>query len=97
MVPEAFAGGKHSWDDHGTDTDGRAFQGVVEILAMGGGAVDQRRAGRIEGPPMTEGRALSLGLAAIDERGDIILLPGGDAEPGHIQKVVHGDFLGFGG
>ena len=42
----ALAGGEHRRHDDGAGMHRAAFKRVVEILAMDGGAVDQRRAGR---------------------------------------------------
>src|SRR3546814_3988539 len=43
-----LGGGQHGGDDHGADTDRRALQGVVEVLAVDRDAVDQRGTGRSE-------------------------------------------------
>ena len=42
-APLPLAGGEHGRDDDGAGMDGAALERVVVILAMGGGAVDERR------------------------------------------------------
>src|SRR3546814_5220920 len=49
-----LGGGQHGGDDHGADTDQRALQGVVEVLAVDRDAVDQRGTACVEGAALAE-------------------------------------------
>src|SRR3546814_13477076 len=56
-----LGGGQHGGDDHGADTDRRALQGVVEVLAVDRAPVDQRGTGGVDG-------GAQIGRAAGGER-----------------------------
>ena len=58
--PLALARRNNRRNDHRAGVHGTAFERIVEILAMGGGAVDEGRAERVERPLMTERGARAL-------------------------------------
>ena len=55
--PFPLARGEHRGDDDGAGMDRPALERVVEVLAVRGGAVDERRAERIEPAGVAERRA----------------------------------------
>ena len=86
--PLTLAGRHHGGQDHGPGMDRTTLEGIVEILPMGGGAVDQRGAETIEAAAMAERRA---GTAAIDRRQggrDIVFTTRGNAQSCHVEKQL---------
>jgi hypothetical protein len=69
---------------------GRALEGVVVVLAMGGGAVDQRRPRDVEAAAMAEGGAAPLFGPGPQRRPDIVLIARGDRQADMIQQRVAG-------
>src|SRR3546814_6461992 len=60
-------GGQNSGYDHGADTDRRALQGVVEVLAVDRDAVDQRGTGGVEGAALAERGAGAVAVPRSEE------------------------------
>ncbi len=75
-------------DDHGPGMDRAALEGVVVILAMRGGAVQERGAEGIEIAAMTEHGAGAAAIDRLERRGDIGLVARGDAKPGHVEHEL---------
>src|SRR5258706_10249144 len=65
-----------------------AFEGVVEILAVRSGAVQEGRIFRVEGLRMPERGAGAAGIHAFFERQDVIAVARGDAKARHVQQKV---------
>ena len=65
-----------------------ALERVVEILAMRGGAVDERCAGRGQGAGMADCRTGAVVVATGKRAPDIILVAGGDAEPDDVDQQI---------
>src|SRR5262249_14821720 len=78
LVP--LASRQHCRHDHGTGMNRPAFEGVVEVLAMGRGAVDKGRAAGAESTRMAYGGARPFIIATGDSGPDVILVTSGDAE-----------------
>src|SRR3546814_8909147 len=81
-----LGGGQHGGDDHGADTDRRALQGVVEVLAVDRDAVDQRGTGGVEGAALAERGAGAVAVPAVDYLLNIGLVARGKAEAGGIDQ-----------
>ncbi len=84
----ALAGCQHRRHDHRAGMDGPAFEGVVEILAMGRGAVDEGRAGGRQraGVPDHGARAVIVGTG--QRRLDVVLVARGDTETDDVDQQV---------
>ena len=65
-----------------------AFEGVVEILAVRGGAVDEGGAGRAQRARMTDRGARPVVVAAGERALDVILVARGDAKADDIDQQV---------
>ena len=78
--------------DDGARMDGAAFKGVVIILTMRGGAVDQRRIVGTVGIRVPYGGDRAFGRRAAARGGNVIQLPRGDAEAGHVNHQQTDDF-----
>ena len=65
-----------------------AFEGVVEILAMRGGAVDEGGARRAQRAGVADRRARPVVVAAGERALDVVLVARGDAEPDHVDQQV---------
>jgi hypothetical protein len=76
---------EHGRNDDGARMNRAAFERIVVVLAMCGGAVGQRRGRRIEAAGMTDHRAMS-GLRRRPHRAHVVRVPRGDAEAGHIHQ-----------
>jgi hypothetical protein len=63
-----------------------AFKRVVEILAMDGGAIDQRGRRNIEFALMAYCGARALAIAGGDSGLNVVLVPGGDHQPARIEQ-----------
>ena len=74
-----LAGGEHRRHDHGAGMDRAALEGVVEILAMRGRAVDESGARRIQRALVPDRRAGAVIVAARQRAFDIVLVARGDA------------------
>ena len=65
-----------------------AFERIVEILAMRGGAVDEGRTRRGQRARVTDRRARAVIVAAGERASDIILVARGDAEADDIDQQI---------
>ena len=70
--PVALAGREHGRHDDRAGMHRPALEGVVEILAMRGGAVDQRRAGRAQRAGVADHGAGTVVVAAGERRLDVV-------------------------
>ena len=85
--------GEQRRHDHGAGMDGPALEGVVEILAMRGRAVDER--GLVTGQRlrMADGRRTAAAFRARQRRRDVVGRTGGDAKARHIEEEPMADRL----
>ena len=83
MMP--LAGSEHRGNNDRSGMDRATLEGIVEILAMGSRAVDERRARRVEAARMPNCRARSIVVPAGQGGFDVVLAAGGDAEPGDVN------------
>ena len=67
-----------------------AFERIVEILAMRGGAVDHRRVFRAELAAMPERAARAAAIDAGDQRAHVIGIARGDAQSGDVDQQLLG-------
>jgi len=94
--PLAFARGEGSGNDHGACVNRTAFERVVEVLAVRGGAVDQRGADSVERAAVTDRGAAAAAIHAGERRLDVIGVAGGHAQAENVEKKTpHG--LAYGG
>ena len=84
----ALAGGEHRRHDHRAGVHGAALEGVVEILAVRGRAVDEGGAGRAHGACMADRGARPLLVPARERRLDVIRVARGETEPDHVDGEV---------
>jgi hypothetical protein len=85
---EALARGQHRRHDDGARMDRPALEGVVEILAMRGRAVDERRRVQV-GAPVVPDQRRGAGLLRGGEHGvHVIRAARRDAQPGIIEDEV---------
>src|SRR4051812_7210962 len=68
--------------------DGAAFERVVEILAMDGGAVDEGGTGRTHRPRVADRGADPSVIPRRQRRLDVILVAGGHAQANHIDQQI---------
>ena len=81
-----LGGGKHSRHDDGARMHRPALEGVVEVLAMGGRAVDERRAGGAERLRVADG-GRRAGVRPGGERGfDVVGAARDDAQADDIDQ-----------
>ncbi len=88
----ALTGRERSGDDHRAGMHRPAFERVVEILAVGGGPVDERRAERVEGALVADRRAAAAAIDARERRPDVLTLTGGHAEAADVEKETTDGF-----
>ena len=74
-----------------------ALEGVVVILAVRRGAVDQRGAERVEAAGVAERRARAAAIARGERGGDVGLAPRRDAQPGDVHEEMTRRLHGAGG
>ena len=86
MVP--LASRQHRRHDHRAGMHRTALEGVVEILAMRRGAVDEGGAGRGHGARVPDGRAGAVVLPAGERGLDVVGVAHGDAEAGDVDQEV---------
>ena len=89
----ALGGRQNRGQDHRPGMHGAALEGVVEILAMGGGAVDDGGTRRIEAAGMADGGAGAAGIERGLGRADVVEMARGDAEAGHVGEQQLRDVL----
>ncbi len=65
-----------------------ALEGVVEIFAVGGRAVDERRSDGAERAPMADRGARAVVIASSKRARDIIEAARGQAEADHVDRQV---------
>ena len=82
----ALAGRQHRRHHHRAGMHRAALEGVVEILAMRGGAVDEGGAGRAQRAGMADRGARPVVVAAGERGLDVILVARGDAEAGDVDQ-----------
>ena len=83
-----LAGRQHRRHDHRAGMHRAALEGVVEILAVGGGAVDESGAGRAQRAGMADRRAGPVIVAAGERALDIVLVARGDAKPDDVDQQI---------
>jgi len=76
---------QHRRHDHRARVHRPPFEGVIEILAVGGGAIDERGPDGVDGAGMPDRRCGTCREARSQDRADIVALPRGNAEPDHIE------------
>ena len=86
IVP--LAGGEHRRHDHRAGMHRAALEGVVEILAMRGGAVDEGRARRGQRARVPDRRARAVIVAARQRASDVVLVARGDAQADHVDQQI---------
>jgi hypothetical protein len=86
IVP--FASGKNRRHDHGAGMHGAALEGIVKVLTMRCGAVDEGRVRGIERAPMAYRRAGAIIVARRDRTPHVILVARGDAQSDDIDQQV---------
>jgi hypothetical protein len=91
-----FAGGEHRRHDHRAGMHRAALERIVEILAMGGSAVDQGSAGRGQPPPVPDCRAGTIVVAAGQCAADIVLVARGDTQADHVDHQILAFPRGYG-
>ena len=89
-----------SGDDDGAGMDRGALEGVVVILAMGGGPVDQRGARHVQAAGLADGGDAAA-FACAENRLHVIQTPRPQAQPGHVEQRLRrlftdraGDIIG---
>ena len=86
--PVPLAGRQHRRHDHRAGMHRPALEGVVEILAMRRGAVDQSGAGRAQRARMADRRARPVVVAAGERAFDVVLVARGDAEADDVDQQI---------
>ena len=86
--PVALASRQHRRHHHRAGMHRPAFEGVVEILAMRRGAVDEGGARRAHGARMPDCRAWSLLVEACERRLDVVLVARRDAKTGDVDQQI---------
>ncbi len=81
----ALGGGEGGGNDNGAGMDRRAFEGIVVIFAVGGGAVDQRGAGHVQPLGVSDGGDAAAFRGGTN-RQDVIQVPCRQAQPGDIEQ-----------
>ena len=84
----ALAGRQHRRHHHRAGMHRAALEGVVEILAMRGGAVDEGGAGRAQRAGVADRRARPVVVAAGERGLDVVLVARGDAEAGDVDQQI---------
>src|SRR4029079_13504198 len=84
--PVPLAGRQHRPYNHRTCVDRSTLECVVEILAMRGRAVDERRTCSAEAAHMADCRTGTIIIAARERTLYIVLVARGDAEAGDIDQ-----------
>ena len=90
-TPMTLAGRQHRGNHDRPAVGGRAFQRIVEVLAMGGDPVHERRPGRGKPSPVSERGAVAP--AVLGGPGGLHV-PGvarGDAQPRHVDELGDDD------
>src|SRR5687768_2541170 len=84
---EAFAltGRQHRRHDDRSRMHGTALERVVVILAVGRGAVDERRAERVEPAGMTERRTRAVAIHGRQGCCDVLLATRSETQPGYVE------------
>jgi hypothetical protein len=68
--------------------DGSALEGIVKVLAMGGGAIDEGSAGSTEATRMADGRAQTIVVATGKSTLDIVLVARGYTKTHHVDQKL---------
>ncbi len=84
----ALAGRQHRRHHHRAGMHRAALEGVVEILAMRRGAVDESGAGRAQRAAVADRRARPVVVEAGKRGFDVILVARGDAKTDHVDQQV---------
>ena len=85
---ETLAGGEHRRHHHRARVHRAAFEGVVEILAVRGGAVQQRRIFRPVAARVADRRAAAAGIHALFHRAYVVALARRDAQARDVEQQV---------
>ncbi len=83
---------QHRGHDHRAGMHRSALEGVVEVLAVRGGAVDEGRAGGIEGARMSDGGAAPVGFPGRERRAHVVRFARRHAQAGDVDEEF---FSGF--
>src|SRR6476620_3679743 len=86
--PVPFASRQDRWHDDRAGMDGPTFEGVVEVLAVRGGAIDEGRARGAESTRMADGGAGTLIVAPAKCGLDVVLVASGHAEAGDVDQQI---------
>ena len=81
-----FAGGEHRRHQHRAGVHRAAFEGVVEVLAVRGGAVDEGGTGCAQSSRVADRGAWSVVVPAFQCGLDIIFVARGDAEADDVDQ-----------
>ena len=71
---------------------GASFQRIIEVLAMRCRAVDQSGAGSVQRSGVPYRRASAFPVPAVHQRIDVVCIPGGHAQSGHVDEIVDRGF-----
>src|SRR5262252_3631881 len=88
VAAEALARGEHRRNDHRARVHRPAFEGVVEILAVGRGAVDHRGVFGVEGAGVADRGAAAAVVDARDQCPYVVGGAGGHAQAGHVDQQI---------
>ena len=83
-----LASGEHRWHDHRTGMHRTAFERIVEILAMGGGAVDKSGTHGRQRACVADRRAWTVIVTAGERAPDIVFVARGNAQPHDIDQQI---------
>ena len=84
----ALAGREHRRHDDGAGMDRAALERIVEILAVDGGAVDERRGGGGQRARMADRGARPVIVAGGERAFHIIFVARGHGEPDHVDQQL---------
>src|SRR5262249_13224597 len=88
VAAEALARGEDRGHHHRAGVHGPALEGVVEVLAVRGRAVDHRGVLRAEPGRVAERRARAAFVDARDQGANVIRAAGGDAKSRDVDQQV---------
>src|SRR5688572_11687368 len=98
VAAESFplADRQHCGNDDGARMDWTTLEGVVEVLAMGGRAVDEGCAERVEAACMSQRHAGTSTIDGSHDRSNVVAAACRDAQTGDVEKqpARHCDGLG---
>ena len=83
---------EHRRHDHRAGVHRAALEGVVEVLAVRRGAVDERRAAGVERALVADGGAAAGGFPAVERGAHVVRVARGDAQAGDVDQQLLDDF-----